>query len=187
MALALVNLSTRVQQGDVFRDIAYVESITEQAGEIEVSRIMFPYVVVLTQDCDLEHDNAFRTKSGTTQDKYLLSVLVAPLYVAEHVFAGEHLKEIGYQMRQIAKSPKTEGRNLMQNETPRYHYLEFPAEIAIPPAIVDFKHYFGVNAEHLNKLRPTNYSCSLAPLFRERLTQRFSDFLARIGLPEVGA
>jgi hypothetical protein len=55
-----------------------IEHVLEKDGVIEVSKVVFPLVVVLTQDCDLAQDFTFRRAS--TQDKWLLSVLVAPLY-----------------------------------------------------------------------------------------------------------
>ena len=81
----------RVCQGDIFRDIEFVEYVTERDGKIEVSRIVFPLVIVLTQDCDLAQDYRIRwsKEHSSTQDKMLFSVLVAPLYNIEHVYNGE--------------------------------------------------------------------------------------------------
>ena len=62
---------SRVVQGDVYRDIEYIEYVAEKSGVVEVSKVVFPLVVVLTQDCDLEQDYRFRfsTESTSTQDK----------------------------------------------------------------------------------------------------------------------
>lgn len=83
----------RICQGDIFKDIEFTEYLLEKEGIIEISKILFPYVVVLTQDCDLEQDYKYRwgDPKPKSQDKYLLSVLVAPLYNIEHVYRGEHL------------------------------------------------------------------------------------------------
>lgn len=174
----------RIAQGDIYRDIEFIEYITEKKGNIEVSKIVFPLVVVLTQDCDLAQDNKFRFSRDETEneDKILLSVLVAPLYNAEHLFNGEHLSEIEMEMQKINKN-KSPGKSLKNNESPRYHYISFPVESGIVPSIVDFKHYFSVNVEILKKMRKTNFICGLAPLYRESLTNRYSAFLGRIGLP----
>jgi hypothetical protein len=71
--------------------VEYIEYAVERKGILEVSKIIFPFVVVLTQDCDLEQDSRYRNPKcdvPTTHDKKLFSVLVAPLYNAEHVFMG---------------------------------------------------------------------------------------------------
>ena len=73
-------------------------------------------------------------------------------------------------------------RKVMDNEIPRFHYLKFP-DNDIPELIIDFKHFFTVS-------RSVIYSqiykrlCSLDDLFREKINQRFSYFISRIGLPE---
>ena len=78
----------RISQGDIFREVECIEYVSERSGILEVSKIVFPLVVVLTQDCDLMHDSPYRKddypgqaeKQLKTQDKKLFSVLVAPLY-----------------------------------------------------------------------------------------------------------
>lgn len=171
---------TRISQGDVFRDVECIEHVWEKNGIIEVSKIVFPLVLVLTQDCDLEQDSNNRNR--TTQNTKLLSVLVAPLYNAEHVYTGEHLSELGLTMEKINKN-RTPGTTLIQNERPRYHYLDFPADIPLVPSIADFKHYFSVHVSYLESRRKQNFVCRLSDLFREDVSQRFASYLARIGLP----
>jgi hypothetical protein len=86
----------RASQGDIFRDIECIEYVVERRGILEVRKIVFPFVVVLTQDCDLEQDSRYRNgnRRPSTHDKKLFSLLVAPLYNAEHVFQGTHLEDL---------------------------------------------------------------------------------------------
>lgn len=171
---------TRISQGDVFRDVECIEYVVEKRGIIEVSKIVFPLVIVLTQDCDLEQDSENREKA--TQNTKLLSVLVAPLYNAEHVFLGDHLSDLGLMMEKINKT-KTPGTSLIKNERPRYHFIDFPETIPLVASIADFKHYFSVHVTYLERARKKNFICRLSDLFREDLSQRFAAYLARIGLP----
>ena len=170
----------RISQGDVFRDVECIEYAIEKRGIIEVSKIVFPLVIVLTQDCDLEQDSSNRGKS--TQNTKLLSVLVAPLYNAEHLFLGEHLSDLGLTMEKI-NIKRSPGTTLMQNERPRYHYIDFPASVPLVASVADFKHYFSVHVTYLEGIRKTNFVCRLSDLFREDVSQRFAAYLARIGLP----
>ena len=177
--------SNRVSQGDIYRDVEWIEHTTENDGVLEVSKIKFPLVIVLTQDCDLAQDSKFRwEESNNNHDKFILSVLVAPIYNAEHVFQGTHLSELDLTMSQINKN-RTPGKYLITNQNPRYHYLEFPQNIPIVPGVIDFKHYFSVNVEYLRKLKEQNFVCAVSALFREDISQRFANFLSRIGLPEM--
>ncbi|MBO0137395.1 hypothetical protein J0673_13895 [Vibrio sp. Vb2736] len=174
----------RITQGDIYKNVEFIEYVTEEGGNIEVSKVVFPYVVVLTQDCDLAQDHTFRwsEEPKPNQDKWLFSVLVAPLYNLEQIFTGEHLSELNMSMGVISRK-KTPGKNLMQNETPRYHYLEFPQEVALVPSVVDFKHYFSVNVVQLKQQKADKFVCQIGELYRENLSHRFSSYLSRIGLP----
>ena len=176
---------SRVSQGDIYRDVEFVEYVVEKKGIIEVSKIVFPFVIVLTQDCDLEQDSKIRYQRipAQTQDKLILSVLVAPIYNVEHVYSGEHLSQLGVKMQMIPRK-HTQGEYLVSNQLPRYHYLDFPSELQIAPSVIDFKHYFSVNVEYLRRKR-SDLVCQVSPLFREDISQRFASYLARIGLPEV--
>lgn len=182
----------RISQGDIFREVECIEYVSERSGILEVSKIVFPLVVVLTQDCDLMHDSPYRKddypgqaeKQLKTQDKKLFSVLVAPLYNAEQVFLGDHLSDLGLKMEPVPRSG-SRGKLLMQNERPRYHYFDFPQTVPVVASVVDFKHYFSVNISYLLALRSKLFVCRLSELFREDLSCRFAGYLARIGLPEV--
>jgi hypothetical protein len=111
----------RPSRGDIFRKVECVEYVVEKRGMVEVSKLIFPLVVVLTQDCDLEHNSRYsRDAPPPNDDKKLFAVLVAPLYNAEQVFLGQHLSELGMKMAEI-NAKRTPGKTLMQNETPRYH------------------------------------------------------------------
>jgi hypothetical protein len=176
----------RICQGDIIRDVEFIEYALERKGVIEFSKIIFPLIIVLTQDCDLEQDYRIRKerRQANNQDKLLFSVLVAPLYNAEHVFRGEHLSDLKMTMMDINRR-RTPGKNLMNNETPRFHYLTFPLGVPIVPSVIDFKHYFSVNVNYMRVLKKKNFVCQVSDLFREDVSQRFASFLSRIGLPEL--
>lgn len=174
----------RTSQGDIYRNVEYVEQAFEKEGVIEISKIVFPLVVVLTQDCDLNQNARYiKDPPPTNDDKRLLSVLVAPIYNYEHFVMGNHLENLGLKMAEIRKG-KTDDNRLKQNETPRYHYLEFSEDTPIVPSVVDFKHYFSVSAFCLDEIRKVSFVCHIAELYRENLSHRFANYLARIGLPD---
>ena len=169
-------------QGDVIRDVEMIEHATQKAGVLEVSKVVFPLAIILTQDCDLEQDHKFRNGEESSQDKWLISILVAPIYNVEHVYQGEHLSDLKMTMEPISKK-KTPGAYLVQNQRPRYHYLSFPSDVSIADSVIDFKHYFSVNGATLSTLHKSQFVCRLDSLYREEVSQRFCSFLGRIGLP----
>ncbi len=179
----------RISQGDIYKDLEYIDSITEENGIIEIKKIIFPYVIVLTQDCDLNQDFTFRSVESSTDDKLIISVLTAPIYNVEHLFTGEHLSQLGLIMQKINKYKKgdkltTDAKNLFDNNTPRYHYLDFEFDANMVPSVIDFKHYFSINLNYLYKIRKTNFVCKIPELYREDISHRFATFLSRIGLPD---
>ncbi len=177
----------RIAQGDVFRDVECIEYVAERRGIIEVSKVIFPLVVVLTQDCDLEQDARYKNpklKRPSTDDKRLLSVLVVPLYNAEHVVTGTHLDDLDMSMTVMSRKSR-EIDFLKNNERPRYHYLDFPDQIPVVAQVADFKHYFSAHLSYLESIRAKRFVCRLGDMFREHLSQRFAAHLARIGLPDI--
>ena len=175
----------RVSQGDIYRDVEFIEYAVEKKGIIEISKIVFPFIIVLTQDCDLDQDSKVRRQTDLTktQDKLILSVLVAPIYNVAQVYQGEHLDQLRIKMEMINEQ-RTPGEYLRANQRPRYHYLKFPTGVAISPSVIDFKHYFSVNVEYLRR-KKADLVCRVSPLYREDISHRFASFLSRIGLPEV--
>jgi len=176
-------MTNRVVQGDVLRGVELIEKTSETGGDFEIWKIVFPLALVLTQDCDLEQEDRYRGNEASNQDKQLFSVLLAPIYNAEHVFAGEHLSYLKRDTPKI-KPSSTQGKMLMQNEIPRYHYIVFPQDVPIVDSVLDFKHYFSASGECLRDIRPKSLVCTLNPLFRENVSTRFANYLSRIGLPE---
>lgn len=181
-----INEIKRIQQGDIISEVEYIESISLDEGKLKISKIVFPLVLVLTQECDLTWDYESRTHEKGNQDKYLFSGIVVPIYNYEHFILGEHLSKLNQEMAKISTRPdKTDNKNLRNNETPRYHYLEFDGTVPIVNSVIDFKHYFTVSINQLQEYKNTNYVCTVSDLFRERISQRFANYLSRIGLPSM--
>lgn len=175
-------------QCDIFSNIEYIEHAEEYDEFIEISKIIFPKVIILTQACDLQQDfkareqNIQQNTQGENNDKYLMSVLVAPLYNFEDFRNGEHLMQLHLKMANQGKLKGSVCSNILKNENKRYHYLKFDNN-QIPESVVDFKHYFTVNILYLYGKYKQNYICSVECLYRELILQRFTNFLSRIGLP----
>lgn len=180
--------SGMINQCDLFKDVEYIEYVKEEDNTIVVSKVVFPLAIVLTQACDLQQDFTARKKNremnAGNQDKYLISVIVAPVYGFEDFRLGTHLEQLGLTMEPKGRRTKSLCDNIIKNENKRYHYLRFSDEIDIVESVIDFKHYFTVTVNYLCNIYKNQYICSIDSLFREFISQRFSNFLARIGLPE---
>lgn len=171
----------RILQGDILRDVDFVYTADDEK-EV-VIKYFLPYMIILSQDCDLEQDFKNRNENDSQKhDAYLQSILVCPAYLSDHFREGDHLKEFELKM-EYKNSQKFSA--IKRNLDPRYHYLDQDPNLQVPNLIVDFKHYYTLPVDFLYKIYGAHYIASLNELFREAISQRFSFYFSRIGLPEL--
>ena len=173
----------RLQQGDLLRDVTFSEVAATTDENVDIKERLTPYCVVLSQDCDLEHDFTSWKGAGGDHDKILPSLLLCPAYVAELFRAGDHLKEESKIMQRINSD---EWKKIKTNQVARYHFLERWPDLQVPELVVDFKHYFTIPRPmaYMDRCRKC-YLVTLEILYREHLSARFAHYFSRIGLPEL--
>lgn len=172
-------IEDRICQGDIFKDIEIIENFRVEGSKVAVDKISFPYVVCLNQECDLERD--FENQMNHKKDNSLLHLAIAPVFNFDQFLNGTHWGDI-FINNKTSKRKDTKIKLIMDNEMPRFHYLNFPDSDSMPELIIDFKHFFTINRNMLYS-KIDSRVCSLDDLFKERLSQRFSNFISRIGLP----
>lgn len=177
------NPKIRINQGDILKDL----SIIFQSGvdkdnpdEAILSEVVLLYAVVVSQECDLEHDFNNKTAFKADQDKYLPNILVLPAYLAnqfkEGVHRGEGIK--GMVWNSGLWKPIT------QNNNSRFHFINANETFQIPDLVIDFKHLYTVNRDFVYGHIENLYLASIGEIYRENISQRYSQYLSRIGLPE---
>ena len=173
----------RIVQGDILREVKFSDwDWDTEKNNVIIYEKNLPYVVILTQDCDLEQDFKYRTTTVKNNDKILQSILVCPAYGWEDFTKGDHLKDFELKMEVITSDKK---KLIRTQQVPRFHYLEEDSESQTPALVIDFKHYYTLPVEFLRHIYIKHYVSSMNELFRESLSQRFSFYLSRIGLPEI--
>lgn len=170
----------RVYQGDILQDLTVI-SLEYVSGEYDIITIDLPYAVVMTQDCDLEWDYKNRTNIKT-HDKYLPTILICPAYLAELLKTGSHLKNFGQTMNTWSSD---QFKSIKQQKNDRFHYLEGHPDMQVAELVIDFKHYYTIPRDVLYQVYKKKYLSSLNQLYREYLSQRFVNYLSRIGLPDL--
>ena len=76
-------------------------------------------------------------------------------------------------------------RTLKRNNIYRYHFLDSDGVFLVPDLVIDFKHFFTIPREVIYERAREKYLATLGSLFRENLSLRFSQYLNRIGLPDI--
>lgn len=167
----------KVDQGDIYKDINFYKSLKIIDGELEIEEANFQNVLVLSQSCDLHREQEL-------EGNEILTVLVVPLFEVETFKKGKHLTEIGKECEVVSEKLI---KRYSQGEHERYHIIEIKHsdkdKYNIPDDyIIDFRYFFTADIKQFTKEK---YVMSLDDLFREKVTQRFSNYLSRIGLPIV--
>lgn len=171
---------SRFCQGDILKDIEIpIIKDIDNEGNFTVVLITLPYGIIINQECDLEHDYTCRYEVAETKDKHLPNFLILPAYLEEEFKAGTHR---GEEMKTQYWNTNLY-RPIPQNTNPRFHFLEGEAGCQLPNLVIDFKHLYTMTGELLYKKIKDTYFVSISEMFREVLSQRYSNYLSRIGLP----
>lgn len=179
------NQDNRISQCDIFKDIEIIEEIDfNKKDEINVHKIHFPLVIVLNQDCDLcrcyENRNSDNNRN---KNNGLIHIIVAPVFILDSFIEGMHWGKIFDNAEPIKRS-KTPFKYLTDNQDDRFHCLSFASEDHLPDMVIDFKHFFTLSANTMySMLEKGNRLCSIDDLFKEKISQRFANYISRIGLP----
>jgi len=174
---------TRICQGDISRDYSLV-FVSPKEGKVE--ELSFPYLVVLTQDCDLEqfYSNLKNQKENNAKlNQFLPNILVIPAFPSEQAREGNHLKEL-FDVAQDRLASDI-WKRVKQNKDERYHLLPPYQDFQVPELLLDFKTYMTVSYEDFSTSLSKNYLVTINELFRDDLSHRFCSYLSRIGLPDI--
>lgn len=157
----------------------------QMVGRRQIEVIARPYLVALSQDCDLTQDYVKHTEDPTKE---------RPL---ECILFGIALP-FGEQISRITGSDIR--KRIRQNKDERYHVLEAtPPEAdakgdGLPSLLLDFRCFVTLPTEHVYWQTEPNRGalrrCRLVSPYLEHLQLRFAHFLARVALPRehiVGA
>lgn len=184
-------VSSALRQGEVLSNAVELQivlgSIAETASEstYEAYPIKHPFVIIVSQDCDLEQDFNFRFRNIGRQRHELPSVLFCQAMQAkEFVKNPRHSSIFG---------SKTNLRHFQNNDDYRFHFIQaIPEEFdtlgrGLPELGIEFKRYFSLptgEVYHRIKLDHTQRRCRLKSPYLEHFCNRFHHFNNRIALPE---
>lgn len=169
----------RVCQGSLIENFP-VEFKTVEDSQLIILRATFPYLIVLSQDCDLEqHHASFQNSERKDDGKILETFLVCPAYLSSEFKAGTHLNELNKNMEKWGGDL---WKQIQNNLHPRFHFLKTKQEFGVPELVADFKHYYTINYLEFQKSQST-INIRLDILFREDVSLRFANYISRIGLP----
>jgi hypothetical protein len=178
-----------LEQTSILRDVELPEVLGRDTEAARVSYANYPWLVVVTQDCDLLLDRLARSslslpgsESPVKKDKILRSILLCPAFPADDVLAGTYVPE-------AKRWSGVEKKILLDNRDERYHILQQEPPLLQETLALDFKLIVPAHPEYLHSLvrsDPNKMVAVLSSPYRDRLVQRFVGYLGRIAEPDEG-
>ena len=170
----------RITLGDILQDVTFH---TVDCNN-NVIKFFYEYLIIITQDCDLEQ--WYRCKDKTDKEEknqFLANILILPAFIATKVKEGSAYDKLFNIHQRVI--PTKEYEQIKQNKNDRYHFLKGQDDIKLQDLIVDFKHYLTIPYDVLVAQYKESYLATINELFRENLSCRFANYLSRIALPEI--
>lgn len=134
-----------LRQGEIVSHVLQVTlaEVPGPTGPPTLRTTTHPYLVILTQDCDLEQDFRVRFPVSQPSDKLIPSVLFCEVMTAEEVFG------------RIRQTNKKLWERIKINKDERYHFLQ-KVELGcdrlhygLPELAIDFKRYLTLPTEEV--------------------------------------
>ena len=167
------------RQGEILSDIRRyrLDPATVADEAPAVIPVLYPFAVIITQDCDVTQQG--RPAAGS--DPHLPCVLLAEVTTAEQLRGQKGVNSEAWKL-------------VRQNREERYHFLEAVAKeydaagVGIGELALDFKRYLAVPTDELYALVDAGRAsrrCVLNSPYMEHLCYRFGVYLGRIALPRM--
>ena len=176
----------RICQGDILKNVSFIS--VEDGGEYT-----FQYAVILSQDCDIQSSKVTKVDEKEQKilyNQFLPNILLVPAFLFNTLKEGSHLKKL-YNIFQRTLGGKDINSIKKNSKEIRYHYLPYckglykGKEYFVQELIIDFKIYFTISNDGVFDDYKSKYIATVNELYREALSQRFANYIARIGLPNI--
>ena len=170
-----------LRQGEILSDIRRyrIDPATVADDAPSVIAVLYPFAVVVTQDCDVTQQE--RPTTGSDLHLRLPCVLLAEMTTAVLLRGQEDVNTNLWKL-------------IRQNREERYHFLEaVPKECdaaggGLGELALDFKCYLAVPTDELYALVDADRArrrCVLNSPYMEHLCNRFGAYLGRVALPRL--
>jgi len=172
-----------LRQGEILSSLTQhilVSGAGNEMNEVLVRTKIHPFVVILSQDCDLAQDFTNRQNSTLDSRQSLPNVLLCEMDLADAI------KTKGDQVARGSDIWK----RVIQNKDERFQFLRaVPCEAdaqrkGVEALIADFKHTFSIPTESVYKqvTGSAHRRALLLSPYREHLSSRLAYFISRVAL-----
>jgi len=173
-----------LRQGEILTGVVQYKPVaaeikTDLNNGFSFSPILHPYVIVVTQDCDLDWDHTARSVSNGSSTKLLNSIILCEIDTAENIRStdGINSKEWG-----LVANHRHERFYFFEKILPIYE----SEQKGLPELTADFKKVFGVDVETLYRqieIGTVARRTVLKSPYLEHFSKRYYNFHSRVALP----
>ena len=156
-----------------------IQDLSNNLQEIPITKIVHPYAIIVTQDCDLDWDYRARKNSKNKPSKLLNSIILCEIATAKEV---RNTDEMNSKEWKLVSSHRHE----------RFYFFEkIPIEYdlekqGLPELTADFKKVFGIESANLYNQIQTGTAKRRSILespYLEHFSRRYNSFHGRVALP----
>jgi len=168
-----------LRQGEILCNVVQLKLKVETVGSPELEFVfqLHPYVIIVSQDCDLDWD--YKARTDQTTDKLIPNILFCEVTTAESLRRGGDINSGIWGRVKI-------------NKDERYQFLQKVAaeedalQQGLPELGIDFKRYFTLPADEVYTrivAQETQRRCRLVSPYLEHFSTRFAYYQFRVALP----
>jgi hypothetical protein len=171
-----------LRQGEILTGVVQynpvINEIPKELQELSFTPIIHPYVIVITQDCDLDWDYKARGNNNNPT-KLLNSIIFCEIDTAESIRSTDGINRKEWEL-------------VVAHRHERFYFFEkIPPECEVekeglPELAADFKRVFGIDSETLYRqieLGIVKRRALLSSPYLEHFSRRYHSFHDRVALP----
>ncbi|MDF5724187.1 MAG: hypothetical protein PUP91_27720 [Rhizonema sp. PD37] len=179
------NETEAIRQGEILTGVIQLKPILGESSpnfeNVDLERKIHPYVIVVSQDCDLDWDYTAR-QTNSQPNKLLNSIILCEVYAAQEIRSNKINPEMNAQQWNLVKTNRHEQYHFFEKVPPECEVIQQ----GLPELTVDFKKVFGIEAEFLYKqlvIKISQRRTVLVSPYLEHFSYRYRCFHGRVALP----
>lgn len=178
----------KICQGDIFQNVKYTFISDETDDNVEVTEMVFPYAIIISQACDVISMEEMILKGEGKPTKFMPAILMCPIYDSSSAKTGNHIVEAfsELEIKYIQDNVFSKDDQKVANKDWHYRFHPFTVQIGeekyFEDTIIDYKHYFTVPMSYLVNNKK-NRIMHLGDLYAEQITLKFATYLTRVAIP----
>ena len=180
------NQTLSLRQGEILTGVVqYTPSVndlsqSQQTQELFFNAITHPYVIIVTQDCDLDWDYKYRNSQDISLSKSLNSVILCEIDTAQKI--RHSTDNMNRKEWDLVESQRHERFYFFEKIPARYER----EKEGLPELTADFKRVFGMDSNTLYRqieLGMVKRRTVLSSPYLEHFSRRYYCFHGRVALP----